>query len=48
MEKIWRVILFYRDSMVKLVWRLSVVFIEKTQKVKLPDNLHINFTIKFP
>ena len=32
--------------MVKLIWRLSGVFMEKTWYIKLPYNLHVNFTIK--
>ena len=31
---------FYGDFMVKLVWRLSGVFMEKTWEIKSPDNLH--------
>ena len=37
---------FYGDLMVKLIWRLSGVFMEKTLHVKLQDDIHINFTIK--
>ena len=33
---------FYGYFMVKLVWRLSGIFMEKT---KLSNNSHINFTI---
>ena len=36
---------FYGEFMVKLVWRLSEIFMEKTRKIKLQDNLHMNFTI---
>ena len=34
--------------MVKLVWRLSGVFTEKTRQIKLPDNIHINFIMNSP
>ena len=30
---------FYGDFVVKLVWRLSGVFIEKTWQIKLPERL---------
>ena len=37
----------YGDSfLVKSVWRLSTVFMEKTWQIKLPDNFRINFIIK--
>ena len=39
---------FYKDFMVKLVWRLSGVFGGKTWHFKLLENLHVNFTIKSP
>ena len=35
-----------RDFMVKLVWRSFGALMEKTWLIKLPENLHINFTIK--
>ena len=35
---------FDGDFMVRSVW----VFMEKTWEIHLPDNLHINFTIKSP
>ena len=34
------------DFMVNLVCRLSLVFMEKTWQIKLPDNLHTDFIIK--
>ena len=36
----------YGDFLVKLMWRLSGVFKKKTWQIGLPDNIHINFTIK--
>ena len=36
---------FYRDFMVKLVRRLSEVFMEKTRYIKLRDYLHIEISI---
>ena len=39
---------FFRDFMVKLVWKLSGVFMETILYIKLPDNTHTNFTIKSP
>ena len=38
----------YGDFIVKLVWRLYGVFMEKTRHIKLPVNFHISFTMKFP
>ena len=49
MDIVWRQCggdTYYGDFMVKLFWTLSVVFMEETWLIKLPDNLHINFTIK--
>ena len=37
---------FSRRSLVKLVWRLSGVSVEKKWSIKSPDNLHTNLTIK--
>ena len=37
---------YHGDFVVKLVWRLSGSFLEKIWYIKLPDNLHINFTIE--
>ena len=39
---------FYGDFVVILVLGLSVVFIENTWQIKVPDSLRINFTIKSP
>ena len=39
METVWRVILFME---LKLAWRLSGVFMEKTWQIKLQENLHSN------
>ena len=38
---------FCGDFMAKLLWRLCEVLVEKAWEMKLPDDLHINFTIKF-
>ena len=51
MEIVWRQResdTFHGNFMVKLVWRLSGVFMEKTRLIKLPDNRHTDFTAKSP
>ena len=35
----------YGDFMVKLIWRLPRVFIEKTLFIKLPENLHEKYLL---
>ena len=37
---------FYGDFMVKLIWRLSGNLIYDVFSLKIPGNLHTNFTIK--
>ena len=42
MEAVWRLI-FNGDFLVKLVWGLSEVFMEKTRYIKLQNNLHTRY-----
>ena len=36
---------FHGEFMVELVWILSGVYMEKTWKIKLPDNLHTRYIL---
>ena len=38
----------FMEILVKLIWTLLDVFMEKTWKIKIPGNLQTNFTIKSP
>ena len=40
--------LWRKHGFMETVWKLSGGFMEKTLQIKLPDKLHIHFTIKSP